>query len=87
MQLILIVLTKIKETIRYYRLNIFIMGFSLITPYNGLFKSSISGIFTNKFLHLRINNKIISINRKEASTISNSSTKVSNNKIRSSTTK
>jgi hypothetical protein len=63
------------------------MGFSLITPYNGLFKSSISGIFTNKFLHLRINNKIISINRKEASTISNSSTKVSNNKIRSSTTK
>jgi hypothetical protein len=114
MQLILIVLTKIKETIHYYESfgygdkcalnkrfyryngvsvpaengsNISIMGFSLISPYNGLFKSSLSGIFTNKFLHVRINNKIISINKKEASTISNSSTKVSTDKIRSLTIK
>jgi hypothetical protein len=46
-----------------------------------------SGIFTNKFLHVNINNKIISINRKEAYTIPNSSTKATNKKIRSSTTK
>jgi hypothetical protein len=55
--------------------------------YNGLFKSSPSGLFTNKFLHVSINNKIIFINRKEAYTFLNSSTKVTNNKIRSSTTK
>jgi hypothetical protein len=63
------------------------MGFSITSPYNGFFKSSPSGLFTNKFLHISINNKIISINRKEAYTIPNSSTKATNNKIRSSTTK
>jgi hypothetical protein len=47
-------------------LNISIMGFSLTSPYNGLFKSSPSGLFTNKFIHVRINNKIIFINRKDA---------------------
>jgi hypothetical protein len=46
-----------------------------------------SGLFTNKLLHVSINNKIISINRKEAYTVFNSSTKATNNKIRSSTTK
>jgi hypothetical protein len=50
------------------------MGFSLTSPYNGL--------FTNKFLHVNINNKIILINRKEACTSPNSSTKTTNNKIR-----
>jgi hypothetical protein len=34
-----------------------------------------SGLFANKFLHVSINNKIISINRKEAYTVPNSSTK------------
>jgi hypothetical protein len=63
------------------------MGFSLTSPYNGLFKLSPSGLFTNKFLHISINNKIISINRKEAYTVPNSSTKATNNKIRSLTTK
>jgi hypothetical protein len=63
------------------------MGFSLTSPYKGLFKSFPSGLFTNKFLHVSTNNKIISINRKEAYTVSNSSTKDTNNKIRSSTTK
>jgi hypothetical protein len=114
MQLVLIVLTKRKETIRYCELfgyggkcalnkyfyrsngvsvptenrsNISVMDFSLTSPYNGLFKSPPSGLFTNKFLHISINNKIISIKRKEAYTISNSSTKATNNKIRSSTTK
>jgi hypothetical protein len=55
------------------------MGFSNHPP---------SGLFTNKFLHVSINNIIISINRKEAYTVSNSSTKatkqqnkVINNKI------
>jgi hypothetical protein len=43
-----------------------------------------SGLFTNKLLHVNINNKIIFINRKEAYTVPNSSTKVANNKIRSS---
>jgi hypothetical protein len=43
-----------------------IMGFSNHPP---------SGLFTNKFLHISINNKIISINRKETYTVSNSSTK------------
>jgi hypothetical protein len=59
--------------------NISIMGFSLTSPYNGL--------FTNKFLQISINIKIIFINRKEAYTFSNSYTKATNNKIRSSTTK
>jgi hypothetical protein len=63
------------------------MGFSLISSYNGLFKSSPSGLFTNKFLHVSINNKIISINRKEAYTVANSSRKATNNKIWSSTIK
>jgi hypothetical protein len=55
------------------------MGFSNHSP---------SGLFTNKFLHVSINNKIISINRKEVYTVPNSSTKatkqqnkVINNKI------
>jgi hypothetical protein len=43
-----------------------IMGFSNHPP---------SGFFTNKFLHVSINNKIISINRKEVYTVPNSSTK------------
>jgi hypothetical protein len=43
-----------------------------------------SGLFTNKFLHISINNKIISINRKEAYIVPNSFTKARNNKIRSS---
>jgi hypothetical protein len=67
--------------------NIPIKSFSLTSPYNGLFKSSPSGLFTNKFLHVSINNKIISIDRKEVYTVPNSSTKATNNKIRSSTTK
>jgi hypothetical protein len=54
------------------------MGFSNHPP---------SGLFTNKFLHVSINNKRISINRKEAYTVPNSSTKGTNNKIRLSTTK
>jgi hypothetical protein len=66
------------------RSNIPIMGFSLTSLYNGLFKSSPSGLFTNKFLHVSINNKIISINRKEAYTVHNSFLKGTNNKIRSS---
>jgi hypothetical protein len=45
------------------------------------------GLFTNKFLHVSINNKIIFINKKEAYTFPNSSTKATNNKIRSSRTK
>jgi hypothetical protein len=48
------------------------MGFSNYPP---------SGLFTNKFLHVNINNKIIFINRKEAYTVPNSSTKATNNKI------
>jgi hypothetical protein len=102
MQLVLIVLTKRKEMIRYcesfrygdkyalnkcfYRSNgvsvttenksnIPIMGFSLISPNNGFLNHPPSGLFTNKFLHVNINNKIISINRKEAYTVSNSSKK------------
>jgi hypothetical protein len=67
--------------------NIPIMGFSLTSPYNGLFKSSPNGLFTNKLLHVSINNKIIFINKKEAYTFPNSSTEATNNKIRSSTTK
>jgi hypothetical protein len=55
-----------------------IMGFSNHPP---------SGLFTNKFIHISINNKIISINRKEAYTVHNSSIKATNNKIRSSTRK
>jgi hypothetical protein len=54
------------------------MGFSLTSP---------SGLFTNKFLHVNINNKIILINRKEVYTSANSSTKATNNKIRPSTKK
>jgi hypothetical protein len=53
----------------------------------GLSNHPPSGLFTNKFLHISINNKIIFINRKEAYTFSNSSTKATNNKIMSSTTK
>jgi hypothetical protein len=114
MQLILIILTKNKETIYYYEsfgygskcaLNkhfyrsngvsvptengssILIMGFSLISHIMGFLNHPTSGLFTNKFLHININNKIISINRKEACTVPNSSTKVTNNKIRSSITK
>jgi hypothetical protein len=67
--------------------NIPIMSFSLTSPYNGLFKSSPRGFFTNKFLHISINNKTISINTKKAYTIPNSSTKAINNKVRSSTIK
>jgi hypothetical protein len=54
------------------------MGFSNHPP---------SGLFTNKFLHVSINNKIIFINKKEADIFPNSSTKAINNKISSSTTK
>jgi hypothetical protein len=54
------------------------MGFSNHTP---------SVLFTNKFIHISINNKIISINRKDAYTVPNSSTKATNNKIISSTIK
>jgi hypothetical protein len=54
------------------------MGFSNHPP---------SGLFTNKFLHVSINNKIIFINKKEADTFPNSSAKATNNKIRSSTIK
>jgi hypothetical protein len=67
-------------------------------PHHGLFTNiphiigfsnhTHSRLFTNKFLHVSINNKIISINRKEAYIVSNSSTKatkqqnkVINNKI------
>jgi hypothetical protein len=67
--------------------NISIMGFSLTSPYKGLFKSSPSGLFANKFLYVSINTKMISINRKEAYTVPNSSIKTTNKKIRSSTTK
>jgi hypothetical protein len=63
------------------------MGFSQTYSYNGLFKSTLIGLFTNKFLHVSINNKIISINRKEAYTVPNSSTKATDNKIKSSITK
>jgi hypothetical protein len=90
MQLVLIILTKRKATVakdldkHFYRSNesqctyrkqiIHLHhGFSLTSPYNGL--------FTNKFLHVKINNKIILINRKEACTSPNSSTKTTNNKI------
>jgi hypothetical protein len=48
------------------------MGFSLTSP---------SGLFTNKFLHVNINNKIILINKKEAYASPNSPTKTTNNKI------
>jgi hypothetical protein len=54
------------------------MGFSNHPP---------SGLFTKKFLHVSINNRIISINKKEAHTVPNSSTKTTNNKIRSPITK
>jgi hypothetical protein len=63
------------------------MGFSLTFPYNRLFKSSPCRLFTNKFLHVSLNNKIIFINRKEAYKVPNSSKKATNNKIRLSTTK
>jgi hypothetical protein len=54
------------------------MGFSNHPP---------NGLFTNKFLHVSINNKIIFINKEEAYTFPNSYTKATNNKIRSPTTK
>jgi hypothetical protein len=41
-----------------------IMGFSLTSPYNGLFKSSYSWAFHTKVLQLNTNNKIILINNK-----------------------
>jgi hypothetical protein len=56
------------------------MGFSLSSPYNGLFKSSPSGLVTNKFLHVSIKNKIISININEAYRVPNSSTKATKTK-------
>ena len=49
------------------------MAFSLTSP---------SWLFTNKFLHVNINNKINLINKKEAYTTPKSSTKITNNKIR-----
>jgi hypothetical protein len=67
--------------------NIPIMGFSLTSPSNGFSYHPPSGLFTNKFLHVSINNKIIFINRKEAYTFPNSSTKVTKNKIMSTTIK
>jgi hypothetical protein len=45
------------------------------------------GLFTNNFLHVSINNKIMSINRKASYRVPNSSIKATNNKICSSTTK
>jgi hypothetical protein len=58
------------------------MGFSLTFPYNGLFTNiPLVGFFTNKFLHVNINNKIILIHRKEAYASPNSPTKITNNKI------
>jgi hypothetical protein len=54
------------------------MGFSNHPP---------SGLFTNKFLNVSRNNKIISINRKEEYIVPNSSTKTTNNKVGSSITK
>jgi hypothetical protein len=51
------------------------MGFSNHPP---------GGLFINKSLHVSINNKILSINRKEVYTVPNSSTKATNNKIKSS---
>jgi hypothetical protein len=69
------------------RSNISIMDLSLTSPYNGFSNHPPSGLFTNKFQHVSINNKIISINRKESYTVPNSSTNATNNKIMSSTTK
>jgi hypothetical protein len=63
------------------------MSFSLTSPYNGFSNYPPSGHFTNKSLHVNINNKIIFINRKEAYAVPNSSTKATNNKIMSSTRK
>jgi hypothetical protein len=54
------------------------MGFSNHPPVGFSLTSS---------LHVSINNKIISINRKEAYTVPNSSRKATNNKIWSSTIK
>jgi hypothetical protein len=65
--------------------NISIMGFSLTSHIIGFLSHPPSGLFTNKFLHVNINNKIISRNRKEAYIVPNSSTKATNSKIRSST--
>jgi hypothetical protein len=59
--------------------NILIISFSLTSPYNGL--------FTNKFLHVSINNKIISININEAYTVPNSLTKVTKQQNKSNTLK
>jgi hypothetical protein len=53
----------------------------------GFSNHPLSGLFTNKFPHVSMNNKIISINRKEAYTVPNSSTKATNNTIKTSTTK
>jgi hypothetical protein len=53
----------------------------------GFSNHPLSDLFTNKSLHVNINNKIIYINRKEAYAVTNSSTKAANNKIRSSTRK
>jgi hypothetical protein len=64
------------------------MGFSLTSPYNGIFTNiPPSGLFTSRLLHVSINNKINLINRKETYASPNSSTKATNNKIRPSTIK
>jgi hypothetical protein len=51
------------------RSNIPFMDFLLTSPYNGFSNHPPppppSGIFTNKFLHVSINNKIIFINKKK----------------------
>jgi hypothetical protein len=64
-----------------------IMGISHHPHIMGHSNHAPSGLFTNKFLHVSIHNKIIYINRKEAYTVPNSSIKVTNNKIRPSTRK
>jgi hypothetical protein len=58
-----IVLTKVSVPAEN-RSNIPIMGFSLTSPYNGLFMSSPQWAFHIKVLQLNTNNKIILINNK-----------------------
>jgi hypothetical protein len=87
MQLVLIVLTKRKATVakdldkRFHRFNE-----SQCTCRKWI-NHPHHGLFTNKFLHVNINNKIILINRKEAYASPNSPTKTTNNKISPSTIK
>jgi hypothetical protein len=57
-----IILTKVSVPVEN-RLSIPIMGFSLISPSNGLFKSPLVG-FHIKELQLNTNNKIILMNNK-----------------------